>query len=329
MKAITFNQYGSADVLELTERAKPFPKNDEVLVKVHAASINSWDWELLQGTPFVNRLMFGLLKPKKINILGCDIAGRVEAVGKNVKHLQPGDAVFGDLSNENWGGFAEYLCAPENALVLKPQSITFEEAAAIPQAGLLALQGLVDKGQIAAKQNVLINGAGGGAGTFAVQIAKCIGANVTAVDSGAKLEMLSLLGADKVVDYRLQDFTKNGCRYDLILDMAAHHSFFDYQRALSPTGIYVMVGGSMALVNQLLLLGPFLSIFSSKKMGLLIHNPNPKDLKFMQQLIEEGKVAPIIDKRYPLVEVSDALRYFGSGQAIGKVVITIENARNI
>jgi NADPH:quinone reductase-like Zn-dependent oxidoreductase len=329
VKAITFNQYGSADVLELTERAKPFPKNDEVLVKVHAASINSWDWELLQGTPFVNRLMFGLLKPKKINILGCDIAGRVEAVGKNVKHLQPGDAVFGDLSNENWGGFAEYLCAPENALVLKPQSITFEEAAAIPQAGLLALQGLVDKGQIAAKQNVLINGAGGGAGTFAVQIAKCIGANVTAVDSGAKLEMLSLLGADKVVDYRLQDFTKNGCRYDLILDMAAHHSFFDYQRALSPTGIYVMVGGSMALVNQLLLLGPFLSIFSSKKMGLLIHNPNPKDLKFMQQLIEEGKVAPIIDKRYPLVEVSDALRYFGSGQAIGKVVITIENARNI
>jgi NADPH:quinone reductase-like Zn-dependent oxidoreductase len=329
VKAITFNQYGSADVLELTERAKPFPKNDEVLVKVHAASINSWDWELLQGTPFLNRLMFGLLKPKKINILGCDIAGRVEAVGKNVKHLQPGDAVFGDLSKENWGGFAEYLCAPENALVLKPQSITFEEAAAIPQAGLLALQGLVDKGQIAAKQNVLINGAGGGAGTFAVQIAKCIGANVTAVDSGAKLEMLSLLGADKVVDYRLQDFTKNGCRYDLILDMAAHHSFFDYQRALSPTGIYVMVGGSMALVNQLLLLGPFLSIFSSKKMGLLMHNPNPKDLKFMQQLIEEGKVAPIIDKRYPLVEVSDALRYFGSGQAIGKVVITIENARNI
>ncbi len=329
MKAITFNQYGSADVLELTERAKPVPKNNEVLVKVHAASINSWDWELLQGTPFVNRLMFGLLKPKKINILGCDIAGRVEAVGKNVKQLQPGDAVFGDLSNENWGGFAEYLCASENALVLKPQSITFEEAAAIPQAGLLALQGLVDKGQIAAKQNVLINGAGGGAGTFAVQIAKGIGANVTAVDSGAKLEMLSLLGADKVVDYRLQDFTKNGCRYDLILDMAAHHSFFDYQRALSPTGIYVMVGGSMALVNQLLLLGPFLSIFSSKKMGLLMHNPNPKDLKFMQQLIEEGKVAPIIDKRYPLVEVSDALRYFGSGQAIGKVVITIENARNI
>jgi NADPH:quinone reductase-like Zn-dependent oxidoreductase len=329
VKAITFNQYGSADVLELTERAKPVPKNNEVLVKVHAASINSWDWELLQGTPFVNRLMFGLLKPKKINILGCDIAGRVEAVGKNVKQLQPGDAVFGDLSNENWGGFAEYLCASENALVLKPQSITFEEAAAIPQAGLLALQGLVDKGQIAAKQNVLINGAGGGAGTFAVQIAKGIGANVTAVDSGAKLEMLSLLGADKVVDYRLQDFTKNGCRYDLILDMAAHHSFFDYQRALSPTGIYVMVGGSMALVNQLLLLGPFLSIFSSKKMGLLMHNPNPKDLKFMQQLIEEGKVAPIIDKRYPLVEVSDALRYFGSGQAIGKVVITIENARNI
>ena len=329
MKAITFDKYGSADLLKLTERAKPLPKNNDVLVKVHAASINSWDWELLQGTPFVNRLMFGLLKPKKINILGCDIAGRVEAVGKNVKHLQPGDAVFGDLSHENWGGFAEYLCAPENALVLKPESITFEEAAAIPQAGLLALQGLVDKGKITAKQNVLINGAGGGAGTFAVQIAKCIGANVTAVDSSAKLEKLSLLGADQVIDYRLQDFTKNGCQYDLILDMAAHHSIFDYQRALNPSGVYVMVGGSMALANQLLLLGPILSMFSNKTMGVLLHNPNNKDLNFMKQLVEDGKVAPVIDKRYPLVEVADALRYFGSGQAIGKVVITIENACNI
>ena len=329
MKAITFDKYGSADLLKLTERAKPLPKNNDVLVKVHAASINSWDWELLQGTPFVNRLMFGLLKPKKINILGCDIAGRVEAVGKNAKHLQPGDAVFGDLSHENWGGFAEYLCAPENALVLKPESITFEEAAAIPQAGLLALQGLVDKGKITAKQNVLINGAGGGAGTFAVQIAKCIGANVTAVDSSAKLEKLSLLGADQVIDYRLQDFTKNGCQYDLILDMAAHHSIFDYQRALNPSGVYVMVGGSMALANQLLLLGPILSMFSNKTMGVLLHNPNNKDLNFMKQLVEDGKVAPVIDKRYPLVEVADALRYFGSGQAIGKVVITIENACNI
>jgi len=329
VKAITFDKYGSADLLKLTERAKPLPKNNDVLVKVHAASINSWDWELLQGTPFVNRLMFGLLKPKKINILGCDIAGRVEAVGKNVKHLQPGDAVFGDLSHENWGGFAEYLCAPENALVLKPESITFEEAAAIPQAGLLALQGLVDKGKITAKQNVLINGAGGGAGTFAVQIAKCIGANVTAVDSSAKLEKLSLLGADQVIDYRLQDFTKNGCQYDLILDMAAHHSIFDYQRALNPSGVYVMVGGSMALANQLLLLGPILSMFSNKTMGVLLHNPNNKDLNFMKQLVEDGKVAPVIDKRYPLVEVADALRYFGSGQAIGKVVITIENACNI
>lgn len=329
MKAITFSKYGSEDVLKLTERAKPVPKNNEVLVKVHATSINSWDWELLQGTPYVNRLMFGLLRPKKINILGSDIAGRVEGVGESVSHLQPGDAVFGDLSHESWGGFAEYLCAPENALLLKPESITFEEAAAIPQAGLLALQGLIDKGKITAKQSVLINGAGGGAGTFAVQIAKCIGANVTAVDSGAKLEKLSLLGADEVIDYGIQDFTKNGCRYDLILDMAGHHSFFDYQRALSPTGIYVMVGGSMALVSQLLLLGPLLSIFSNKTMTLLAHHPNSKDLKFMQQLVENGKVAPVIDKCFPLVEVADALGYFGSGQAMGKVVITIENGRNI
>jgi NADPH:quinone reductase-like Zn-dependent oxidoreductase len=329
VKAVTFNRYGSADVLELTERPKPLPKNNEVLLKVHGASINSWDWELLQGTPFVNRPMFGLRKPKKIHILGCDIAGRVETVGKNVKHLQSGDAVFGDLSHDNWGGFAEYLCAPEDALVLKPESITFEEAAAIPQAGLLALQGLVDAGKITAKQNVLINGAGGGAGTFAVQIAKCIGAKVTAVDSGAKLEKLGFLGADHVIDFRLQDFTKNGRRYDLILDVAAHHSLFDYQRSLSPTGRYVMVGGSMALASQLLVLGPWLSIFSNKKMGLLTYNPNPKDLRFMQQLVENGKVVPVIDRRYPLVEVADALRYFGSGQAIGKVVITFNNGGNI
>lgn len=324
MKAITFDKYGSADVLKLTERATPAPKNDEVLVKVHAASINSWDWELLQGTPCVNRLMFGLLKPKKVNILGCDMSGRVVAVGKNVKKLQLGDAVFGDLSGYDWGGFAEYLCAHEDTLVLKSESITFEEAAAIPQASLLALQGLVDKGEIKAKQSVLINGAGGGVGTFAVQIAKCIGANVTAVDSVAKLEKLSLLGADQVMDYRQQDFTQNGRQYDLILDMAAQHSFFDYPRALSPGGIYVMVGGAMALVSQLVLLGPMLSMFSNKKMGLLTYHPNTKDLKFMQMLVEDGKVVPVIDKRYPLAELAEAFRYFGSGQAVGKVVITME-----
>ena len=264
VKAIVFKEYGSPDVLELTELEKPTPKKNEVLVKVHAASVNSWDWELLRGSPFLNRLAFGLLRPKKINILGCDIAGHVEAVGKNVYQFKPGDTVFGDLSGYGWGGFAEYLCTPEHTLVLKPASITFVEAAAMPQAGLLALQGLIDKGQIKAEQKVLINGAGGGAGTFAVQIAKCIGANVTAVDSSTKLDKLGLLGADRVIDYKRVDFTQNGQHYDLILDMAAFHSISDYHRALSSYGIYVMVGGSMALLSKLFL-ALYFQCFQTKK----------------------------------------------------------------
>lgn len=325
MKAIVFRKYGSPDVLELTDLDVPRPKKNEVLVKVRATSLNSWDWELLRGTPLVNRVTFGLRKPKKINILGCDIAGHVEAVGKNVNRFQVGDAVFGDLSACGWGGFAEYLCAPEHALVLKPSFLSFEEAAAIPQAGLLALQGLVDKGKIRAEHKVLINGAGGGAGTFAVQIAKCIGANVTAVDSAIKLDKLVLLGADQVIDYDQQDFTQNGQQWDLILDMAAYHPFFDYPKSLNPGGIYIMVGGSMGLVVKLLLFGPLFSMFSRKKMSLLLHQANNKDLNFMKQLFEDGKIVAIIDRCFSLSETAEAMRYFGSGKAIGKVIITMEN----
>jgi len=323
MKAIVFTKYGPPDVLQLKEVEKPTPKDDEVLIKVHAASINSWDWELLRGKPFVNRLLFGLLKPK-IKILGADIAGRVEAVGRNVKQFQPGDGVFGDISGCGWGGFAEYVCASENALVLKPASMTFEEVAAVPQAAVLALQGLRDKGQIQPGQNVLINGAGGGAGTFAVQIAKSFGAEVTGVDSTRKLDMMRSIGADKVIDYTKEDFTKNKQRYDLILDFAAYHSIFDYKRALSPKGIYVMVGGSMAALFQAVFLGPLISMTGSKKMGILAHKPN-KGLDFMKELFEAGKVVPVVDKRYPLSEVAEALRYFGKGHARGKVVITLEH----
>ena len=323
MKAIVLTKYGSPDFFKLKKVEKPVPKDNEVLVKILASSINSWDWEILIGKPFVNRLMAGLLKPEKIKILGCDIAGQVEAVGKSVKLLKSGDEVFGDLSGCGWGGFAEYVCAPENALVLKPFSLTFEQAAAVPQAGLLALQGL-QQGQIKSDQKVLINGAGGGVGTFAIQIAKSIGAEVTGVDSTGKLDIIRSIGADHVIDYKQEDFTKNGQRYDLILDVMARHSIFDYKRSLSPGGIYVMVGGSSALVSQLMFLGPFISLTSSKKMGLLFHKAN-KGLADLKELIETGKVAPVIDRRYPLTEAPEALRYFGEGSVKGKVVITVEH----
>jgi NADPH:quinone reductase-like Zn-dependent oxidoreductase len=293
------------------------------LIKVFAASVNSWDWEMLIAKPFVNRMMAGLIKPTRIKILGCDIVGRVEAVGRNVKQFQPGDEVFGDLSSCGWGGFAEYVCAPENALALKPENLSFEQAAVVPQAGLLALQGLRDKGHIQPGQKVLINGAGGGVGTFALQIAISFGAEVTGVDSTEKLEIMRSLGADHVIDYTQEDFTKNGQQYDLILDVTARHSIFDYRRSLSPTGNYVMVGGSTSLVYQLMLLGPFISLTSSKKMGLLLHKAN-RGMAFMKELIETGKVKPVIDRRYPLSEVAEALRYFAKGHAKGKIVITLE-----
>jgi NADPH:quinone reductase-like Zn-dependent oxidoreductase len=333
MKASVFTKYGSPEFFELKEVKKTTPRDDEVLVKIFAASINSWDWEILMGTPFVNRLMVGLLKPTKIQILGCDIAGRVEAVGKNIKRLQSGDEVFGDLSRCGWGGFAEYVCVPENALTLKPANMTFEQAAAVPQAALLALQGLrqgqIQPGQLEPEelqsaQKVLINGASGGVGSFAVPMAKLFGAEVTGVCSTKKMEFVRSLGADHVIDYTQEDFTKNGQCYDLILDVQAHHAIFDYKRALNPGGIYVMVGGSSALVNQLLFLGPWSSMIGNKKMGLLLHKAN-KGLDFMKELLEAGKVVPAIDKYYRLSEVAEALRYFGEGHAKGKVVITVEH----
>ncbi len=323
MKAIVYTKYGPPEVLQLKEVAKPTPKDNEVLVKVHAASVNDWDWGLLRGKPFMNRLLFGLLKPKN-TILGCDIAGRIEAVGRNVKQFQPGDEVFGDLCGCGFGGFAEYVCARENALVLKPASMTFEEAAAVPQAAVLALQGLRDKEQIKPEQKVLINGAGGGMGTFAIQFAKSFGAEVTGVDSTRKLDMMRSIGADQVIDYTKEDFTKNSQSYDLILDNVVSRSIFDIKRVLSPKGIYVMVGGSMARIFQIMFLGLWISRPWSKKISILAHKPN-KDLVFIIELFETGKVFPVIDRRYPLSEVAEALRYFGKGQAKGKVVITLEH----
>jgi NADPH:quinone reductase-like Zn-dependent oxidoreductase len=320
MKAVVYTRYGSPDVLQLKEVEKPTPKDNEVLVRVYAVSMNDWDWGLLQGTPFVNRLSCGLLRPKK-RILGSDIAGRIEAVGKNAKQFKPGDEVFGDLSG-NWGGFAEYVCAREKALALKPASMTFEQAAAIPQAGMLAVQGLRDKGQIQRGQRVLINGAGGGVGTFAVQIARLYGANVTGVDSTGKLGMLRSMGFDHVIDYTKEDFTKNGQCYDLILDVKTNRSVFDYARALSPNGTYVTVGGYGHRILEAVLLGPWIKIISKKKMRLVLLKPN-RDLAYMSELFEAGKVKPVIDGLYKLDEVPEAFRLFGAGAHKGKIIVTV------
>ena len=323
MKAIVYTKYGAPDVLELKEVEKPTPRDDEVLVKLHAVSANAADLHHLRGDPFLLRLVSGLLKPKN-TILGADIAGRVEAVGKNVKEFQPGDEVFGDISACGWGGFAEYVCARENALVLKPACLTFEQAAAVPMAAVTALQGLRHKRQIQPGQKVLINGASGGVGTFAVQIAKSFGAEVTAVCSTRNVAMARSLGADHVIDYTQEDFTKNGQRYDLILAVNGYQSISDYQRALSPAGMYVMSGGSGAQMSQAMLLGPWISMTGSKKMGNLLAKPNQKDLVFVKELLEAGKVVPVIDRRYTLSEVPEAIRYLEAGHAQGKVVITLE-----
>src|SRR5437763_3376870 len=328
MKAIVYTQYGSPDVLQLKEVAKPTPQDNEVLVKVHAASVNAGDWHLLRAKPFLMRLMgFGLLKPKN-TILGSDIAGRVEAVGRNVKQFQSGDEVFGNTAKYGFGGFAEYVSVPENALVLKPTNISFEEAAAVPQASLVALQGLRAKGQIQPGQKVLIHGAGGGVGTFAVQIAKSFGAEVTGVCSTRNVDMARSIGADQVIDYTQEDFTQNGQGYDLILAANGYHPISDYKRALRPKGTYVMTGGSTAQVFQAMLLGPLISMTGSKKMGNLMAKLNQKDLVFMEELLEGGKVVPVIERRYPLSEVPEAIRYVEEGHAKGKVVITVEQNTN-
>jgi NADPH:quinone reductase-like Zn-dependent oxidoreductase len=320
MKAIVYTEYGLPDVLQLKEVERPTPKDNEVLIKVHAVSVNASDWEYLRGRPLYARLG-GLRKPRK-RILGSDIAGQVEAVGTNVKQFQLGDEVFGDILDLR-GGFAEYVCAPENKLALKPASMTFEEAAAIPQAAVIALQGIRDKGQVQSGQRVLINGAGGGAGTFAVQLAKLYGAEVTAVDNTGKLDFMSSLGADHVIDHTREDFTKNGERYDLILDVVAHRSVFAYKRALRSNGSYFLAGGSVATMFQILLLGLWIRGTTGKRIRILAVQPNTEDVNFMKELIETGKVTPVIDRTYPLSEVPDAIGYVGEGHAKGKVVITV------
>lgn len=323
MKAIIYTKYGTPDNLQLVELDKPTPMDDEVLIRVRAAAINSADWRFLVGSPFLIRFMgYGLLKPK-YKVLGSDIAGQVEAVGRNVKLFKPGDEVFGDLSEYGLGGFAEYVCANEKALVLKPSNISFEEAAATPMAAVTALQGLRDKGRIQSGQKVLINGASGGVGTFAVQIAKSFGAEVTAVCSPRNIEVAHKIGSDYVIDYSKEDFTKNRQLYDLIIGVNGYHPILDYKRSLSSKGTYVMTGGTGAQLFQGMLLGPLVSMKGRKKMDSLASQPKKEDLEFIKKLLESGKISPVIDRAYTLSETPEALRYFGEKGAKGKVIITM------
>jgi NADPH:quinone reductase-like Zn-dependent oxidoreductase len=327
MKAIVYTEYGPPDVLQLKEVEKPTPKENEVLVRVHAASVNPLDWHYLRAEPFLMRLTAGFLRPKN-TILGVDIAGRVETVGRNVKQFLPGDEVFGDMYRYGFGAFAEYICLPEEgAVAIKPANMSYEEAAAVPVAAVSALQGLRDKGQIQPGQKVLINGASGGVGTFAVQIAKSFGAEVTGVCSTRNLDMVRSIGADQVIDYTQEDFTKSGQRYDLIIDNVGNRSLSDLKGPLRPKGICVIIGySSPALFFQHMFQGPWISMRGSKKIGPLGEaNANKKDLVFLKELLEAGKVVPVIDRRFPLSEVPDAIRYLEEGHARGKVVITFEH----
>lgn len=322
MKAIVYTEYGPPDVLQLKEVPKPAPTDDEVLIRIRAVSINGSDRERLIGKPLYARL--GGLRNPRHQILGSDIAGRVELAGRNIREFQAGDEVFGEIPGYH-GGFAEYVCAPEETLARKPASLTFEQAAAIPQAGVIALHGIRTKGQVQPGQKVLINGAGGGAGTFAVQLAKLSGAEVTGADNTGKLDFLRSLGADHVIDYTREDFTKNGKQYDLILDVIAHRSVVAYTRALRLNGTYFFVGGAVATLFQILLLGPWIKRAMGKNLRLLAVPQNRKDVVAIAELCEAGKVIPVIDRRYPLSEVPEALRYVAEGCHKGKVVITLES----
>ncbi len=325
MQAIQYTKYGSPDVLQLKDVERPVPLDDEVLVKVHAASVNAYDWHFLTADVFLIRLMSkGLFRPKKTT-LGADIAGRVTAIGKDVRRFQPGDQVFG-VAKGSSGGFAEYVCAREETLELKPTNVSFEEAAAVPMAALTALQGLRDEGQIQAGQKVLIHGASGGVGTFAVQIAKSLGAEVTAVCSSRNVEIARSIGADYVIDYTREDFTKNGELYDLILVANGNRSIFEYKRSLKPNAICVLSGGGSGSIVSLLtgmLMEWWISKTEGKKISSFLANINQKDLTCVKELLESGKVKPVIDRRYPLSEAAEALRYLGAGHAQGKIVVTL------
>lgn len=326
MKAIRYTKYGSPDELQFVEVTKPIPQKNEVLVKVYASSINSWDYDLLDAKGFLSRLLSGWFKPKH-EILGADIAGVVEAVGESVTSFKPGDEVFGDIAGAGFGGYAEYVTAPEKLLAKKSAASTFEQSAALPQAGILMLQGLRYKKPIQQGQHLLINGAGGGVGTLALQYAKSIKVEVTCVDKAEKFELLRSLGADHLIDFTKEDYTRNGKQYDYILDVIAHKSAADYIRALKPDGVFAMIGGSMGwLLFQMMLIQPILSKFRKKKLGIMGYKPNRKDLEELNQIVVENKIKVVIDKVFPLSETANAFRYFESNNFKGKIIISITHS---
>jgi NADPH:quinone reductase-like Zn-dependent oxidoreductase len=320
MKAIVRETYGPPEVLRLMDVPRPMVGENGVLVRVHAASTNAGDWHLLRGTPLPFRLMAGLKTPR-YKIIGCDIAGIVEEVGRKITQFKRGDEVFGDVSRCGFGAFAEYVVARENALALKPKTLSFDEAASVPTSGCTALQGL-RKGKIQSAQKVLIHGASGGVGTFAVQIAKAFGAQVTGVCSTKNTEMIRSIGADYVIDYTRQDFANSVQKFDLVFSVNGDRSIWDYKRVLASTGRYVMSGGSNRQLSEALLLGPWLSI-SGQKFGNVLARPNQSDLLLLKDLIEAGKILPVIERRYQLSDVAEAIRYIESGHASGKVVVVI------
>lgn len=315
MKAVVYGEYGSRENMYLAELSRPLPEKREVLIRVEAASVNSWDVDLVQGTPWLTRLDGGLRRPKR-PVIGCDVAGVVEEVGPGALEFKPGDRVFGDLSSGAWGGFAEYARAKEGELIRIPEGMSFADAAALPQAGVLALQGLEKYGGIKAGERLLIVGAGGGVGTLALQMAKAIGAEVACVDRSEKLPRLSELGAHRVIDYEKEDFCRDSGRYDLILDVTARRSLSDYRRALAPGGRMAAVGGTARAIFSLLL-------FGGRSMGLVLHRPNRKDLERLAAAYTAGRLKPIIDKIYPLEEVPEALGRLARGEAFGKLVIAV------
>lgn len=325
MYVMRYTRYGSPDVLQREQVETPPLGATDVLIQVHAAAANAGDWHLLRGDPFIVRLSSGLRRPKH-QILGSDVAGQIVAVGSGVTQFQPGDAVFGDLSESGFGAFAEYVVAPADALALKPAGLSFAQAAAVPSAALTALQGLRDEARLQADQQVLINGASGGVGTFAVQIAKALGATVTAVCSTRNLELVRTLGAEHVIDYTQEDYTRQGRRYDVIFDLAAFRPFGDNQRALVPGGVYVLGGGSGGMFLSVMLTGSWRSWRNGQRFGTFVKRPTPERLQFVRALLEAGSIAPVIDRRYPLEQLSEALGYLETGRARGKVVIDVERA---
>jgi len=319
MKAILLKKYGIPYDLTIGKVAKPVPKHNEVLARVISASINDWDWGLVRGKPFVIRLFFGLKKPK-IQIPGVDISGKIEAVGSNVGSFEIGDEIYCDLSDCGFGGFAEYVCVPEKILSKKPSNISYSDASALPHAGVLALQGLVEKGKVRSGQSVLINGAGGGVGTLGIQILKSYGVKVTGVDSSEKLDLMKSLGFDSVMDYKKKDFTATGEKYDLIFDAKSHRSVFKYTRSLKKNGTYVTVGGSMVRLFEIALMGSLISLFTGKKLSVLVLEPN-KGLGRISKLVEKGQIKPVIDGPHPFDKIPELIQYFGEGKHLGKIVV--------